>query len=187
LIKALEDQDPAIRHAAAYALGEIGPDAESAIPALIQSLSDKNEQVRDSSRNSLSTIGGPAIIALFDASAHGSETVRKAAAAALEKLDSLAPGTTPPLIKMAQGGAPARRCEAIETLGSFRARSRLAITAMTGLLADPLPEIRLAAVRFLNQAGPKAHTAVPALERLAEDPEEPVRTAAKELLARIGN
>jgi HEAT repeat protein len=151
LVQALGETNSTIRHAAAYALGEMGADAEAAIPALMKSLSDPNEQVRDSATHSLSAIGGPAIIALFEARDQGDDTVRKTAAAALEKLDSTEPGTTEPLIKMAQSGETARRVRAIEALGAYRARSGLARKTMTKLLDDPVPEVRLAASKVLRQ------------------------------------
>jgi len=49
LIKALDDENPEIRHNAVWALGQIGPPAKSAIPALEKCLDDKmlrNEATR---------------------------------------------------------------------------------------------------------------------------------------------
>ncbi|WP_200817544.1 HEAT repeat domain-containing protein, partial [Calothrix rhizosoleniae] len=45
LITALKDEDSEVRSSAAYALGKIGTDAKSAIPALIIALKDENSGV----------------------------------------------------------------------------------------------------------------------------------------------
>jgi HEAT repeat protein len=100
-------------------------------------------------------------------------------------LDAADAGTIRPLIAMAKTAELPRRRRAIKALTLYSSRSGLAVKAMTGLLKDPLPEIRLAAIGFLNQAGPRAHTATPTLKNLVTDPELSVRSAAQEVLAKF--
>ena len=56
LIRLLDDERTDIRLFAASMLGEIGPDAEDAIPALREVLSDRNERVRAAAQRSLDLI-----------------------------------------------------------------------------------------------------------------------------------
>jgi hypothetical protein len=56
LIAAARDPTPCIRHAAAIALGNCGPPAREAIPALVPLLADTNDAVRDGAAKSLSKI-----------------------------------------------------------------------------------------------------------------------------------
>ncbi len=62
LILALGDDDPSMRAAAVYALGEIGPAAQQAIPALIEAL--KNPRIGRAAGLALGRIGPAAIPAL---------------------------------------------------------------------------------------------------------------------------
>jgi HEAT repeat protein len=185
LTRALGDNDNVVRHAAAYALGEVGPEAEPAVPVLIHCLLDSNELVQNSAGYSLSTIGTPAVIALFDARRNGDAALSNAVTVVLDKLDAADAGTIRPLIATARSGQVQQRQRAIEPLTLYCSRSALAVKAMTELLRDPLPEIRLAAIEFLNQAGPRAHSATPTLKSLATDPELSVRSAAQQVLAKF--
>jgi HEAT repeat protein len=49
-------KDAAVRHAAAYALGTIGPDARSAVRALTAALKDKDEVTRKAAADALKNI-----------------------------------------------------------------------------------------------------------------------------------
>lgn len=67
---ALTDADPEVRRQAARALGQMGPEAEPAVPELTQALSDKEATVRLAAAQALGRIGpaaAPAIPALVDA------------------------------------------------------------------------------------------------------------------------
>ena len=58
LIQAFQDDDWEVRRNAAYALGEIGPEAKGAVPALIQALQNQDEVgVRVSVAYALEQIG----------------------------------------------------------------------------------------------------------------------------------
>jgi HEAT repeat protein len=56
LTKELKNKNPICRYYAAYALGQIGPDAKTAIPALTELLNDEDLQVRSSAAQALTKI-----------------------------------------------------------------------------------------------------------------------------------
>jgi hypothetical protein len=59
LIRALADEDPETRAAAAGALGELGTNAAAAVPALARALQDDNEAVRTAATKALDRIRDP--------------------------------------------------------------------------------------------------------------------------------
>jgi HEAT repeat protein len=57
LIKALGDEEESyVREVAARLLGEIGPDAESAVPALEKATKDESDEVREAATEALKRI-----------------------------------------------------------------------------------------------------------------------------------
>jgi HEAT repeat protein len=58
LVEALADDNAAVRQAAARALGEIGPEASAAAPALTRALGDPNTGVREDAALALVAIRG---------------------------------------------------------------------------------------------------------------------------------
>jgi len=52
----LKDNDEDVREAAAFALGEIGPDAKAAVPVLSKALRDGDEGVREAAADALEKI-----------------------------------------------------------------------------------------------------------------------------------
>jgi HEAT repeat protein len=186
LCEALGAKHATVRHAAAYELGEMGPQAEAAIPALIQSLSDTNAQVRASAGYSLSRMGTAAVPGLLEARAHGNETARQAAATTLERFyPSLRPAL-PILMTMAADEAPAIRRQGIEGLTAIRPSTAEIVSAWMIALNDPVTEVRLAAIKGLSRAGRRGQSAIPELTRLTEDKEESIRNAARDALGKIG-
>lgn len=89
LVRACTDKVPEVREHAAEALGDIGPPAASAVPALTGLLSDENFKVRRDSARSLGKIG-PAAKAAAEAlrklATDPEQSVRAAAAQALKDL-----------------------------------------------------------------------------------------------------
>jgi HEAT repeat protein len=56
LLEILKDRDAENRRGAVFVLGQIGPDAREALPALKQSLKDPSSEVRQAVENSLKAI-----------------------------------------------------------------------------------------------------------------------------------
>src|SRR3990172_3464313 len=81
LVAALEAPGAEVRRRAAYALGELGPEAKGAIGALIKSFGDHG--ARAAAIAALGKIGPEAVPALLEALSSRSESTRSAASAAL--------------------------------------------------------------------------------------------------------
>jgi HEAT repeat protein len=87
LIKTLkEDKDPNMRYWAAESLGKFGPEAQSAVPDLVEALKDDNKMVRMGVVYALGEIGGAdAVTALQGATNDPEKEVRDAVASALKQ------------------------------------------------------------------------------------------------------
>ena len=133
---ALKDDDDSVRAHAAHALLQVGPEPDSAVAGLIDSLKNELEVLRFHAAIALGNLGGdarPAVpalipIALWDPDA----AVRVAAAVALWKIDRKGP---------------------------------LVIPALISALADDNELICWLAADALRQIGPEAREAVPALRQ----------------------
>jgi HEAT repeat protein len=90
-ITALQDADPNVRGEAARGLGEIGPIASAAVPALADALKDPVDGVRERAAVALGQIGPAAkdaIPALVAALKDDNPEVQQAATEALERIGS---------------------------------------------------------------------------------------------------
>ena len=86
LIKALADQRPTVREGAALALARMPDEAVPAIPALIHNLIDQDGNTRTAAEYALRRIGEPAVPELIKSRESGSEEIKGAAAAVLNKM-----------------------------------------------------------------------------------------------------
>jgi HEAT repeat protein len=186
LARALEDQSPTVRRLAAYALGEAGPAAQAAVPLLIHSLGDTNDEVRVSVACSLTRIGTPGLLELTDLLEHGDTKARQAAAKAL--LDSYLSlrDAVPALVDMAHDQSPAARQQALETLSTVRAIDALSMHTLMGALSDPSVEVRVAAIKGLGLMGFRAFQAVPKLIESLKDQSPAIREWSARALGYIG-
>jgi HEAT repeat protein len=90
LSSAIRDEDARVRQLAAQAIGEIGPNAVSAVPALITLLADADEGSRNSACIALSGIGPAAkdaLPALRAALADSAQSVRRFAQRAIDRIE----------------------------------------------------------------------------------------------------
>jgi HEAT repeat protein len=138
---ALKDDDESVRNHAAHALLQVGPEPDSAVAGLTDSLHNELEILRFHAAVALGNLGrgarsaAPALIhaALWDEDS----AVRVEAAAALWKIDRRGP---------------------------------LVIPALMDALEDHNELICWMAADFLGQIGPEARVAIPALQRAQERP-----------------
>lgn len=185
LIEALDEKDSKTRHAAAYALGEIGPAAVTAVPALVRSLNDQDQAVRNSAAYSLTTIGTPGFLALLDVVEQSSEPARGVATRMLTNAHLAQLKASSEFLRMTHDESPARRQRALEALGVIRVAGSLAIHASLEALDDPVMEVRLAAIRTLGARGGTETNVVQALTDCLKDDSASIRDAAAQALEKL--
>jgi HEAT repeat protein len=87
----LRDANVVARCTAARALGQMGPQAREALPALLQALQDREPLVRDSVAEAIGCVGPEApeaVLALIQALTDTNSFVQATAAKALKKADA---------------------------------------------------------------------------------------------------
>lgn len=184
-----------VRANAAEALGSIGPEAEAAIPALLESLQDWQAEVRKAAADALGNIGPTAKEAVPDLTRllrDKESGVRGFAARALGKIGSEAKPAIRALTELLHdepmdgvGPKTGHVCdiaaEALQQIGP-----EAAIPALRDLLSDEGAEARRSAAKGLGLFGPEAKTAIPDLIAALRDQSWEVRRTATETLGEIG-
>ena len=180
LIKALNNDDGAIRIGAAYTLGSISD--KVATLALIGALADEEVDVRARAADALGKIGDTdAVSALICALEDRSKIVRGRALQALIRIGRPA---IKPLVQALKSGDEAlvTRWMAARTLVSI---GEPAVEELIVALDYPAWDVRLRTAETLGQIGdPRA---VKPLVSLLDDPDAHVRMQAKDAIAKIGS
>ena len=186
LVAALNDRDPEVRAASAWALGARGAAAEPAVPALTGALRDEQEAVRTAVAEALGALGPrarSAAPALFAALDDPRASVRAAAAQALARLEPTAE-SVPSLSRALAHTDGYVRGFAAWSLGNLGPAAREAVPAMVEALGpDDTANVVAAA---LARIGPAAAEAVPALVADLRGPDPGRRWRAARTLGRIG-
>lgn len=136
------------------ALGDIGPEARTTIPALIELLKDEEDSVRFSAACALRSMGPEAktaIPALMQLLKDEFWWVQAAAADALGQMGADAKAAVPTLIRLVQEKDGAICREAAEALGSIGPEARDAVPALTRLLKDDSKWTRKSAAEALEK------------------------------------
>jgi HEAT repeat protein len=154
LTAALQDADAGWQ--AVLVLGEIGPEAADAVPALIATL--KQEKVP----RPLRTPPGSAIA-----------------------LGKIGVGSVPALIECLRDSQPRIRTSAAIALGFVGPKAEAAVPALTGLLSDSDLEVRQAAALGLGDINLHIRELPPALAALTHDDDIFVSASAASLLRKI--
>ena len=139
LVKSLGDKCWEVRKAAVEALGDIGPAAQEAVPALVDALWD-GPSVRDTVPKALGDIGPAAqatVPALVRALGDWSETLQVAAAKALGHIGPAAQEAVPALVKAIGDRRMAVREAAVEALGHIGPAAQEAVPALVKALWGP--------------------------------------------------
>jgi HEAT repeat protein len=183
LIRALEDEDPDMRVAAANALGEIGPEAMEAVPALVwAALEDEDRDVRSVAVWALGGIEPEVAISVLSRVLEDGDPdqVRTSAILGLRQSKGEA---VPALIRALEDKDPDMRIAAVEVLGWIGPEVAEAVPVLIRVLEDDAdPRVRESAAYELGYMGSEA---VPALTRALEDEDPGVRSAAAEALEQI--
>ena len=154
------------RYFSAYYLGEIGPDAKAAVPALVKLLKDLNKDSDDPVEHMRS-------MALQSAAVHS-----------LGQIGPDAKGAIPDLAKMLNDTGTEKPREVVDALGSI---GKPAIAALIEALNNRNQDIRSEASNALGSLHGAASPAVPALIKvLKSDHHDEVRRDAASALGEIG-
>jgi HEAT repeat protein len=196
LIEGLEDKgaDLIDRQACVYVLGEIGAQAEAAVPALIGLLrgiqkSTRTETSVELSQNAaeaLGRLGEPAVPALTTQLRDKDPDIRKNAAWALWRMGPKAKAAVPALCEMSKDGNASVRLFAVAALGKIGPAAGGAVPALIERLQDPDGKIRVKASWALGSIGSAAKDAVPGLIATLKDKEKEARESATWALGKIG-
>ena len=202
LIAALSDESEMVAIDAAYALGQIGAPAASALIEALPgqeegTLTDtqtaklgnvtRPELVRRNASYALSAMGAAAVPALIEATKHPQWWVRETAVEALGDIGLAAEGAIPALIKtLHNDGSDKVRPAAAEALGTTSQSESKAVSALAQALEQDNAGVRHAASLALARIGCHAHAAVPALQGVFEDENRYTRGHAVHALYRIG-
>ncbi len=153
VMPALRRDDPFVRKWAAISLALIGPSAREAIPALLQSVSDKEGEVAQASRVAISEIGVPdpaQVPALLTALQDPRDAVRCEAAASLARMGAAGEEALPLLAAYLSKPSPACFDDALALLlKGLPAKAGPVID----LLSSGLPDLKWRAASVLAKAG----------------------------------
>src|SRR5262249_17893148 len=151
------DPEPAVRRAAAEALGLIGPHALAAVPALLRALEGPDAD-RYVVSEALARVGPGALPRLLDSLADANPDVRSGAAQARGGGGRGPHPAVPRLVATLRARAPDVRYWAAEALGQV---GRAAEPALRAALADAEAGIRVLAAMALWLIDPRPEPALP--------------------------
>ena len=179
----LNDERGDVRREASETLGKLGPEAKSAVPALIESCRTGDYYLVDANVESLRKIGPAAVPAIAGLLGDKEKEIRLAAARALGKMGADAVSAVPILQDRV------KECDDSVSDAAASSLARIGLSAvptLAGLLKDKDWFVRWRAAWTLRGMGSRANSAAPALVSLLADGNVIVREAAAEALGRIG-
>jgi HEAT repeat protein len=178
---------------AAYTLGEMGPKAKDAIPALIAALQKMpmpGDAMPDNAALALGKIGPDAVPALIDVLKDSkAEKAWQYAATALKGIGPAAKEAVPVLVDVAKGSNdPLAPLLAVDALGAIGPAAKGAVPTLVDLLRRnklPPPNGRTHLVVTLGKIGPDAQESVKALHEVREKADPVLRLHIDEALELI--
>ncbi len=187
---ALGDTSAAVRIQAASSLGQIGPAAAPAVPALVGLLKDGDETVRCQAAEAIGHIGVAgdlSVAALDELLGDASVPVRTAAARALGGLKEAAAPAVSSLVALLQDPVESVRTAAAESIAQVGTLDSIATDTVVAGLHNDDNVVRAQTAEALGNIGASAKEAAPALVESLKDNNDVVRARAVEALGKIGN
>jgi len=186
----LRSPDPYLRGSAARGLDELAPVDETAVPALLEALNDKEYGVRALAAEALGRTGASVVPRLIEVVRNGKGEARHNAASALARIGPEARSAVPALLEALHGNDADLRRESIRALPRVGLPLREVVEALIPLLADPNQEIVSFAANELAYHGKLPEESipalVPALARVLERKNGAGRHDAMQLLGKFG-
>jgi HEAT repeat protein len=215
IVGTLLDEEAGYRERAFFVLGQIGPPARDALPALGAALRSENADQRRVAAWALGRIGKAALKQIAEGFRHEKLEVRISAACALAFVGPKAKPLVPELVKLMEEEDPGARLAAAEAAGRIGPWAKKAVPALLKLAqATPAPtvpptepngdeateedadatvrsengngEVRAAAFEALGRIGEHAAHAVPGLAELLAGECVEIRLMASRTPAQIG-
>jgi HEAT repeat protein len=190
LTAALRDPHQRVRLASARALGQIGPLAAPALPALHAMLRDPVVSLRVAAAADLWSIAGQSdgsVQILVEATADSDATIRLAAVEQLGRMQAHTSAALASLVADIKDHDASVSIAALTSLGEIGPDARATASApLRQLLEDSHPEYRLLAARALWHVDFHPAELLPVLLTALQDRNETVRDAAAHLLGEIG-
>jgi HEAT repeat protein len=177
-----------LRLSAAQILGQIGPRADAAVPALLETLHDADPQVRATAALSLGRIGtriDEVVPALAKMLARPGDRI--SALKGIFQLRGKAKDAIPAIVEVMRKDADGEaRWHAAEALAKMGPAAQPALPQLIEALNDEVPAVRSHAAESLGRIGPEAKSSLPALRGLVNDPDAEVRAEAGRAIKAIG-
>ncbi len=190
LVRKLKSSDPDTRRGAAKELGELGPDASEAVPALANALKDNDKFVRRFAAQSLAKMGDAAKPAREPLAAilKNPAEVREVQEAAAQALANAGKPAVPALADAVKNNdlPPSVRTRAADSLGQIGKDAVDAVPALT--LALKAQSVRLNAATALGKIGPDAKPAIEKMQEMYDkkgERDRPFKAALKDAINKI--
>jgi HEAT repeat protein len=180
------DPNQVVRYRAAFALAQMGKNAKSAIPNLIDALKDPERDVRFTAGVALEKVGKDAVPSLIVALKDPNPVVSEEAAVALKEIGSDAKVAVPELVVLLDRPERYVRLNALTALGGISPND--AVPGLIVAFKDPDKSIRLNALISLQEIGKEARAAIPEVLLALKDPDPVIRKiSANALYYLLGN
>jgi len=183
-----ESRIPRVRAAAAQVLGDFGPMASNAAPALVRALRDTNATLRVNAAFALGKIGARpelAVPALAQSLADRDEAARMYAAIALKKFGHQAVRAVPELIATLKDRSWQVRERAALALGAVGKNQAGVVAALEHAMQDEHRFVRSSVATALACLSAHAETARAVLEQARYDPDAEVRYSAGRAVSQL--
>lgn len=186
LLTALREGSPTDRVTAARRIGDLGPSARAALPALLTALENAPQELADTISLALARIGPPlegSEWILNRALSSSSSVARLYAATSFAKTSSIPAEAIPPLVACCDDKTPAIRVAALRALAAAgpKAKPAALVTVLRNISDNDL-DVRDAARAALEKFKPFTEDDRPALVKSLELPDEALRAQVAEWL-----
>ncbi len=191
LIEQLKDEDATARILAAQWLAKLGPDAKSAVPALVDlALNDPDQDTSAAAATAIHTLDLQAsrevVAGYLPALWEADPEVRRKACVVLGSLGPVAKPAVAPLITMLDDTDELVRERAVGALGTIGIPQAEIVAALTKAMRDPASVVRYRAVAQFAFHIPVTATSLPTLMELRNDQDKSVASLAEVALEHAG-